>query len=151
MQKLDEVTSQPRWAPESHYAKEMRKWEKPYRFAKYPQMLYKARKPASGGPYICTDPLSESFSASCQLVVRDDAEFEKALSEGWREGLDEAVAHAQGLDDDIAEAAAYRAHEDRNMSERAKLEAAAADDATAEHVPEVVEQKRRPGRPRKEA
>ena len=148
---FDEVTSLPRWAPESHYAKEMRKWEKPYRFQKFPQMLYQARKPASGGPYICADPRDESFSRSCQREVGNEAELEKAVREGWHEDATEAVAYMQGLDDDIAKAAAHRAHEDRNMSEKARDEAEAADAATADHVPEIAEQRRRPGRPRKEA
>ena len=55
---FDDVTNQPQWAPNSHYAKEMRKWNTPKRdggmnangFEPFPAMMYKAHR-LPGGPY----------------------------------------------------------------------------------------------------
>lgn len=138
---LDEVTSLPVWSPNSHYAKEMRKWEKPYRFEKFPQMLYKARKPDNGGPYLVIDPRNEAWSTNNQRTVGNEQEFEQALREGWREGVQAAIDYAKGLDQDIANAAAERAFADRKMSEAAQAEAKAADEATADHLPEIPEKR----------
>lgn len=154
---FDEVTSTPRWAPESHYAKEMAKWNKPRSqggmrpdgFEPFPKMLYRARRPDSGGPILCVDPRNEQWSTANQHTVGNEAELERAMREGWRKSPQEAIAYAQGLEDDIANAAAHRAYEDRNMGEKAKAEAQAADEATAEHLPEIQEAPRRRGRPRK--
>lgn len=138
---FDEVTSTPRWSPDSHYAKEMRKWEKPYRFEKFPQMVYKARKPDSGGPYIVVDPRNETWSTANQLTVGNEQELEKAIREGWRESPQGAIDYALSLDKAIADAAAERHAADRKMSEAAQAEAREADEATADHLPEIPEKR----------
>jgi len=149
---FEEVTPGPRWSPDSHYAKEMRKWNKPYVFEMFPKMLFKAAKRATGGPWIVVDPLDERFSAANQITVQNENEMERAIRDGWCMTPQEAVARQLGFEKDISDAAAHRAYEDRNMSASAKAEIAAAEEATSDHVAEVVQKpiKRRVGRPKKE-
>jgi len=152
---FDEVTSTPRWAPESHYAKEMAKWNRPKRdggmnangYEPFPKMVYKASKRPSGGPYLVVDPTDEQFSARNRKEVGNPEELEQALREGWRL-FSEAIAYAKGLDDDIAKAAAHRHYEDRNMGEQAKAEAAAAEAESYEHLAEIPAKRR--GRPERD-
>lgn len=144
------------YGSETGYAKEMVKWQKPYRFEKYPMMVFKAQlQPISGKHEVvmARDIISldktvvllsaEQFNASCQLIVNDEAEFRKALDEGWRESPKAALDHYEALQDSIAQAAAFRAHEDRNMSEKAKAEAQKAEEGTSKHVPVIPEQPRK--------
>ena len=93
---------------------------------------------------------AERFTTQCQLTIGGPEEMERARRDGWRETPQEALKFAHGLDDDIAKAAAHRAYEDRNMSEKAKTEIQAAEDGTSEQVAEVVATPiKRRGRPRK--
>lgn len=135
--------------PESEYGKELAKWNKPYRFEPYPKMLYRAQRTASG-KWSVGDPMDESFTRSCQLIVRDEVEERRANDNGWRETQGEALAYQKSLDDEIARAAAEEAYRVSKMGKKAQAEAAAADAETMDHVAEVPE-KRRPGRPRKVA
>jgi uncharacterized membrane-anchored protein len=136
---------------ETYAAKELRRWNtprsqggmRPDRHEEFPAMVYKARRPDSGGPILSNDPRNESWSAQNQLIVKNERELEKALSDGWRRDPQEAIAHANALEDAISTAAAHRAYEDRNMSERAKAEAKVADEATADHMPEIPEKPKR--------
>lgn len=134
------------WPEQSAYAREMRKWNKPYRFERYPAMVYKAKKRPTGGPFICVDPFDEAFTRECQRVVQVEAEYEQAVAEGWRDSPQEAIDHALALERAVSDAAAHRNWEDRNMGERAKAEAAAVESATDGHVAEVPEALRRRGR-----
>lgn len=147
------------WADESYYAKEMKRWEKPYRYEEFPRMLYKAQfNPQSGRHEVALarDVISldktvvvlsaEAFNNSCQLIVNDEDGLRRAKADGWRESQKEAMDFHEGLQEDIRQAAAERAHQDRKMSERAQAEAAAVDVATSEHVSEIP---RKRGRPRK--
>lgn len=155
----------------TRYSKEMAKWNKPWLYVPYPAMLYKARKYNDQGAWKTHVPepqreafptdqdwrraqeLAERFTASCQRIVNSKEEAEAAYRDGWRPHPKEAVDFMNGLDDDIAKAAAYRAYEDRNMSEKAKAEIAQAEaESDGMHVAEVVEKpKARRGRPRKDA
>lgn len=132
--------------------KELSKWDQPYRFRKFPQMVYRAQyNPVTKrhevlvqrDPLAKDDAILEQFNNSCQLIVEGEEQLRKALDDGWRETPKEAMALHEGLQQDIARAAAERAHSDRNMSEKARSEAAAADAATEEQVPEVPEAGRR--------
>lgn len=150
------------YGSESGYAKEYAKWQKPYRFEKFPQMLFKAQvQPLSQRKEVllARDIISadktvvllsaEQFNASCQLVVNDESELKRALEEGWRETPKAAQEHEEALQNAIAEAAAYRAKEDARMSPKAQEEARKADESTSRHVPEVTEKPRaRRGRPK---
>ena len=139
-------SSIPQWNPDSNYAKEMRKWDtprshggmRPDGFERFPAMLYKARRPDSGGPILCTDPRDESFSGSNQMTVGNEAEEEQALRQGWRKSPEEAIAFTESLEKAVSDAAAERANADKRLSEKARAEAAAVDAATSEHVAEIT-------------
>lgn len=146
------------WSSESFKVKEETKWNRPKRdggmnadgFERFPQMLYKAQQnPLSGKYEVCLrqDVISadktvvilnaEQFNTSCQLIVGNEREYDRARSDGWRDSQAEAMAYHESLEQDIARAAAERAYADRNMGEKAKAEAAAAESKTAKHLPEI--------------
>lgn len=159
----------------TNYAKELRKWNLPKSQGgyntdggeRYPMMLYKAKKENGKNQAAMAEPPREmfpndelwrratemafQFNQRAQRIVKDEQEYEVARRDGWRDSIHDAVAFLNGLDDDVAKAAAHRAYEDRNMSDAAKREIREAE-AAAEmnHVAEVPEKKRR-GRPRKSA
>jgi hypothetical protein len=112
---------------------------RPDRFMQFPKMVYKARRPDSGGPILCVDPRDEAWTGRNQMIVNDESEWMRAKDDGWRDTPQEAVAHANALEDAIAMAAAQRAYEDKRLSEKARAEAAAVDAASFEHVPEIPE------------
>lgn len=133
-------------SPESELGKEMAKWEKPYRFEPFPKMLYRANRRPDGKPS-CSEAddrlfggqpgSAELFSATCQMVVQSETELTKYLEMGWREGPTEAMEYFEQKEQGLGNAAAHRAHDDRNMGEKAQAEVKAAEDATSEHVPEI--------------
>jgi hypothetical protein len=143
---------------ESELGKELAKWEQPdYNPTAhpFPRMLYKAHRRPDGTPSVgeALDSIfgsqpgsAEAFTASCQMTVQDETEEIRALEMGWRRSPQDALEHFEEKEKFLSTAAAHRHHEDRNMSEAAKREAAEADAATAEHVAEVP---RKRGRPRK--
>lgn len=139
----------------SYGAQELLRWNKKKRdggmnadgFEKYPQMVYRANRKPTGGPFIVIDPMNEQWSMANCKTVGNEQEEKRAIDEGWRPSPDEAIAYANRFEDEIALAAAHRAHEDKRLSEKAQAEAKAADEATADHLPEIPE-KRKPGRPR---
>lgn len=155
------------WSSESVHAKELSKWNRPKRdggmncngFEQYPRMLYKAQQNPLSNRFevlLPRDVISldkttvllsaEAFNASCQMTVSDQREFEAAKADGWRESPKEAMAYYESLQQDIAVAAAERAYQDRNMSEKAKAEVAKVEAASPVHVAEIPEQpkKRKP-------
>jgi hypothetical protein len=141
------------WTPESHYVKELAKWElrptelvsaemlrqqgRPVSppFQEYPKCLYMATA-ATGGPAI-----------SGFIQAANDVEEATLLSRGWSTSQEGAIARVHAQDRAIAQAAAERAFAERRMSEQAKAEAAAVDESTPAHVPVIPERpikKRRP-------
>lgn len=146
--------------PHTEYGKELAKWNVKRPYAEYPKMMFRARQLPSG-KWSCgevSDSLfngvpgsAEQWTNGCQLVVHSDAERDRAMGDGWRDHPKDALEHQEALQRAIADAAAERAYADRNMSEKAKAEAKAVDDAHFEHVAAIPEAKRGPGRPRKEA
>jgi hypothetical protein len=150
------------YGAESGYAKELAKHQKPYKFEKYPQMLFMAQvnpltnrhEVVIARNVISADKTvvildAEQFNASCQTIVNNEAEYENAIASGWRESPKAALDHQESLHNAIAEAAAFRAAEDAKMSQKAQAEAKRADESTYKHVAEVKEQpRRRGGRPK---
>jgi len=151
--------------PDTDYAREMEKWNQPTnnggfgaaRFEEYPLMLFKAFQ-RDNGRVMCGDPLAtvgdaegEAFSRSCQLIVRNDDERDRALGEGWSKGPDTAIEKFERDMQSIAEVTAQRHFADQGISDLAKAEATQADAATHEQVPAVpvTPIKRKRGRPRK--
>lgn len=152
----------------TRFAKEMRKWDLPKSQGgyntdggeEYPKMLYKAAKVNGKNVCFMVEPLPDQFATDdqwrraseriirhnreCTHTVKDSAEEESARRGGWRGSQAEAIAFLDGLDDDVAKAAAHRNYEDRNMSEAAKREIAQAEaKAGTDHVAEVTEKPKR--------
>lgn len=137
----------------------------PYTYRAFPAMLYKAFK-RSNGQYKCMDtspinPLlyagnvaammaaeaeQESFSRSCQLIVKSESEKDQAWAQGWRDTPKAALDYAEALEQEIAQAAAEVHFAAQRMSEKARAEHAAADAETSEHVVDLVGSRKR-GRP----
>lgn len=137
--------------PESELGKELAKWEKPYHFEPFPKMLYKAFRRPDGVISVgeSNDAIfgghpgaAEAWSKRCYQEVGDEYELTREMEKGWRESPDEALAYLKAKDEALSTSAAHRAHEDRNMGDLAKAEAAQAEAATAEHVAEVPEKPR---------
>lgn len=79
------------------------------------------------------------FARSCQRIVNDETEYKRAKAEGFCDTSLEAVAAAEKEQHYIAEVAAHRAYEDRNMSDAAKAEVAKAEAEHFGHLPAVPE------------
>lgn len=150
--------------PGSHYANYMQKFEQfpskygqtpgnPYVYRPFPKMLYKAYR-VNGAP-VCLgappDPLAfdnpghyqraeaqaRQFSESCQKIVKDEVEMQKAFEMGWREDPPAAIAALIEKDKIVSQHDAHREYEDRNLSDAAKAEVQAIKDARGgEPVPE---------------
>ena len=143
----------------SQYVKEMQKWEqRPVMigdtmimplpvseggrmgmpFQPYPKMLYRAER-ADGGPKI-----------SGQLIVHSAQEEAAEVARGWCDGQEVAIAAIKAQDKEWATLAAERAYHERSMSDRARAEAAAVEEASSVHVPVIPETPiKRRGRPKK--
>ena len=156
--------AEPLWSEDSFKRKEEKKWDTPKReggmrcdgYEPYPRMLYRAMEnPISGKTEVnlTKDVLSgdrtvvllsaEQFNASCQTIVNDEREYQRAKADGWRDSPKEAIEYHNGTETEKLVASAVRAHEDRNMSEAAKAEAAKYEAATPDHVPEIPESRKR--------
>lgn len=140
---------------ESAYDKELNKWDTPQRqggmrpdtFQPFPAMLYKAHQ-KDNGQWSVNDPFDENWSRRCQMIVRDDTELRRQMEQGWRQSPSDALEYADRLQRAIADAAAERHYADQRLSDSARREAAAADAATNDHVPDIAAPKKR-GRPAK--
>jgi hypothetical protein len=137
--------------PGSNYAKEMAKFEQfpskygenpgnPYTYRPFPKMVYKAelyqgmiRCMAQVAPnefvnvneQMRAEEAARQFTEKCQRVVKDQLEFQRAMEMGYRESPTEAVEYLEAKQKALADAAAERNFADRNMSDKAKAEAAA--------------------------
>lgn len=151
----------PYWTelPRTHpYRQEMERWNRPYRFEQFPQMVYRARKRPDGvvavietRDSLCAEKgeavspgRAEQWSRGNYMTVgntddpeKNHAEFQRAMEAGWRPTIAEAMALYEAKEKAIADAAAHRHHEDRNMSAKAKAEAAAIEGDSSEHTPEI--------------
>lgn len=148
---------------ESEYDKELEKWSLPKReggynangYEAFPSMLYKAQRNHAGKALV-TDmdafyavdmnavARAEAFNRANQLTVGNQHELDRALSDGWRRSPDEALDHFEGLQQDIAQAAAEEAYRVKRMGEKAQAEYHAADEATDAPVAEVAAPKKAP-------
>lgn len=146
---------------ETEYDKEMAKWDAPRReggmrpdgYEPFPKMLYFARELKNGkaavadvpGPrgwysddntYLSAELEAQRFTSSCQRVVRNSDELERAYREGWRETPADALAHYEALQREIATAAAEANFAATRMSDKAQAERRRRESATDKHVPE---------------
>lgn len=149
---------------DTELGKELAKWNKPFDpSAVYPRMLYKARRRPDGvvraaetddgffrGPDGKDKPgAAEDWTRANQRIVKNEDEHLKAKGQGWRDTMSEAVEFFNSEYAEVGTVAAHRNFEDRNMSEKAKAEAAKLEGDGPEHVPEIPEQpKQRRGWPK---
>ncbi len=141
--------------PASPFAREMAKWEMGYNpyglpgrpreqvgHQEYPCMFYKFVRSTTNGDFLCED----------KQQAHSDADARNLESRGYRTGQLNAIAYVEGLEQDVAVAAAERNYRDRNMSDKAKAESASAEDATAHHLAEVpvtpIKRTRGPNKPK---
>ena len=125
---------------------EEEKWNKPWVFAPFPAMVYKARKLPNGKPSVgeANDGATggapgsaEVFTKTTQLTVKSEDELRRAKNDGWKETPLEALAYFERLEQEYGNQAAHRLHDDRNLGEKAKAKAEAVDAASFEHVAEI--------------
>ena len=151
--------------PDTDFSRELERWNTPIRqngfnangFEEYPRMLFKAFQ-RDNGKVMCGDPsaavgdaMGEAFSRSCQLIVKNHDEYDRAIEQGWAEGPDKAVEKFELEMRSVAEVTAKRHFADQSLGDLAKAEAKQADDATHEQVPAVpvTPVRRKRGRPNK--
>jgi hypothetical protein len=121
----------------SDHAKEMRRWNKPYVYQEFPKMLFRGVTTTAGRVEI-----------EQRLVgTREDEAL--AIGAGWHTHPTRAKERELGAQADLGTAAAERAWDDRRLSEAARAEAAAIEQATLKHLPEIPERPRRPRPARK--
>lgn len=152
-----------KYPDQSNYGKEMRRWNRKKReggmnadgFEKFPMMLHKAhqipgtRKWATALPEPIVDHFENDnqwnravmsaarFTTSCQRIVANAQEYERARDEGWRDNPLDAMAWRDALETEVSNEAAARAARDSKMSPAAQAEAAAADAETPDHLAEI--------------
>jgi hypothetical protein len=152
--------------PDSEISRELTKWDTQKRhggfnangYEEFPKMVYQA-KARENGKVMCGDPLAatgdaigEAFSRSCQMIVSDQDEMDRASKEGWYDTPDLALAGYEDTQKSMADVAAMRHFADQRMSacgtgQKLRL----ADDATHEHLPSIPSTPvlRKRGRPKR--
>jgi len=128
--------------PASPFAREMAKWEMGYSLfgqpgrpreqqtpQPFPAMFYKMKRSDTNGDFIV-----EHYQEAA-----DEADARNLLSRGYHQGRPAAIAAIEEQEQRIAVAAAERVYHEQRMSEKARDEAAQADAATGQHVPEIPE------------
>lgn len=138
--------------PASAYAREMAKYEMdwgPYGppgrprgdvgHQSFPCQMYLVRRAETGG----------GVEVVHNARAESEAEMRNFQSRGYHNGLAKAAEELGKSEQERSVLAANRAHGEQRMSAEARAEAAAADDATADHLPSIPETpiKRRRGRP----
>lgn len=122
-------------------------------YEEFPRMLYRARKLPSGAVRCiepAPNPLSypdqatyqrdlavvEQFNRGCSTIVSSAAEYERALSDGWRDSPAEALNHHEALEREIATAAAEAAAAAEKMTAKAQRERKGREAQTDGHLTE---------------
>lgn len=111
-----------------------------------PTTLFKGIREASGR-HVC---IHADYLTQTTKVVKTIEDYHLAKSLGWCDEPHEALARLEAEDTKTAEAACERAYDDRNLSEPARAELEAVEEATMQHVLDPVIPKRGRGRPRKD-
>jgi hypothetical protein len=125
----------------------------------FPKMLHMARLTAGGQPstgQVSPDPMHyanermyelaclavNTFNQSCCRLVNNPDEQRAAERQGWTYGQDAALAKHEGLQQDIAKAAAEGAYAAKRMGKKAQREYEEAGESTDKHVVDVQPKKR---------
>lgn len=91
--------------------------------------------PADFPPYVYKEfPRYMHHEKEDARIVKDESEMLALLSRGWAKQPHEARAAFAAVELEKSNNAAQRASDDRRMSEKAKAEHAAVDDAADDHV-----------------
>jgi hypothetical protein len=110
------------------------------------RMLYRALKLPNGKVTV----LDPAYHAHTTKIVSSEGEFLLAKSLGWSETPWEAEALFEAQEVAISDAAAERAYDDLNMSEKAKKESDEYEASVPTHVPVIPEAVKPPKKPRKQ-
>lgn len=125
--------------------------------SRYPKMLYKVQRLDNGKwcaavgvpPFFGFRDANEwdracqramDFNKSCQLIVNNEAEHDRAKEEGWRDTAPEAEQFQAALDKMVSDEAGARNYRDRNMSEKALAERDKIESEHFGHLGEIPEQ-----------
>lgn len=132
--------------PQTAYAKELVKWEanhtqygapgRPYVYRDYPHMMYKP-----------TRSLRDGSVRMDGQIADDESQRERLERQGFVfGGQGEAMQALERQEFEYAELAANRVIPEQRMSDKARAEAAAVDDATIRHLPSINEANKKSGR-----
>jgi hypothetical protein len=149
--------------PTTAMEKELDRWDRPKRdggmnadgYEPFPKMVYKANQLENGkvavfdmaaiyGTDLNVVTRAEAFNKRCELIVHNQHELDRAMADGWRGSPKEALDYHEGLQQDIAKAAAEAAYTVQRMSDKAQREYQQADEATEHPVTDVAAPKRGP-------
>lgn len=120
----------------SEREKELKKWNRPYRYQEFPKMLFKGTTTTGGRCEVE------------QRIVANEQEQGSAECGGWVPHPTLAIELETKRQEAPGIAAAERAYADRRMSEAALREAAQADGETSRHLGAIPARPTRPrGRP----
>lgn len=126
---------------------------RPYAYRPYPKMLYRAQVHRNGQALVEAPQVSPfgwrdaaehaqaelaatAFTEGCRMTVGSEDEHRRARDNGWRDSPSEALAFHEGLQRDIANAAAEANHAAQRMTPTAQAERKKRESATDKHVPE---------------
>lgn len=143
--------------------KELESWETKNRIPgwrpenyQYPKMLYRARK-REDGKVVCIEPNHvdsplltpdqnarmaahvESANRAAMTEARNEQHEKELEAQGWCGSPKAALEAIEKYERMIGDEAARLAHQDRNLSERAKAEREAFEASTPEHVAVIPE------------
>ena len=105
--------------------KELKRWNAPYRYQEFPKMLFRGTTTTAGRVEVE------------QRIVDSAGEELLATGTGWLPHPQRAVDAETARQEALGTAAAERAWRARRLSAQAQAEAAALDEATARHLPEI--------------
>ena len=159
--------------PGSAHQKEMARFEQfphskwafgnpgnPYQFRRWPAMMYHAER--RNGKIMCMESEPQAFefqhtqnyvqavegakhfTAKCIKTVGGQEEWARAMEQGWRDSPDDAIKACEERENSVMKDVAHLNYEDRNLSDLAKAEKAAAELANG-NVP-LAEVERKPVR-----
>jgi hypothetical protein len=112
----------------------------------YRTTLYKGVK-RPDGKLVVLDV--DYLTQTSKIVEQASPEHTLALSLGWADSPQEAMARLEAAEDQIAVDAAVSASDDQHLSEKAQAEVLAYESTTLEHITDIPEAPKKRGRPRK--
>ena len=146
-------------SPDSELGKELEKWNTPKQqggmrcngFEPYPAMVYRADRYPGTGKVLVLHPLAgtgdavaDAFSLRNYRTVLTPEAHDQANRDGWSDSPLEAVAAFEKAATAEADAAANAAYHAQRMTEKARTEFDAAQDAAEFHAPDPPAPKQPP-------